>query len=245
MKISSAILISMLVLLVTTLFASNLLLKKHYNQLDRSDLYWNYNKILEKPFKHLKIEGGNITQILFEQNKHCSVRVLDYWEGYKKDSTVKAYVLNDTLHLKFLYQYVNLPDKYWMQSHPIIRIAAPELQSVDGFNTNVELDKLHQKSLSINLSGKSRIEVESNIHNFDTLNVTQVDSSQVIVEMNPDLKGSPTMSAQTVNGYLRGITLLDIGHVQVNNLRLNTSDTSAVILSGRGIKTLKNQYISK
>lgn len=241
MKISSAILIAMLVLFVTALFASNLILKKQYNQLDRSDLYWNYDKILEKPFKHLKIEGGNITQIIFEQNKNYSVRVLDYWEGYKKDSTVKAYVLNDTLHVKFLYKYVNLADKYWMQRHPVIRIAAPDLKSVEGFNTNFELDKLHQKTLNISLSGKSRLEVESNIHNFDTLNVTQADSSQVIFEMNPDLKGSPTMIAQTVNGHLSGITLLDIGHMQVNNLSLNTSDTSAVILSGRGIQAVKKQ----
>ena len=91
------------------------------------------------------------------------------------------------------------------------------------------------KETIYNLKGK--IEVESNILNLDTINVIQKDSSQVIFEMNPDIKVSPTMSAQVVNATLKDVTLLDIGHVYVNNLNLKIADSSAVILSGNALKS--------
>lgn len=69
--------------------------------------------------------------------------------------------------------------------------------------------------------------------------MVQKDSSQVIFEMNPDIKGSPNMQAKQVNAKLQGITLLDIGHIKVANSNLNIGDSAAVILSGRSIGKLK------
>ena len=63
MKLSSLILLITLSLLTVALFLSNVLLKKEYDKIDKSDNYWTYGKILEQPFRHLKIEGGNITNI--------------------------------------------------------------------------------------------------------------------------------------------------------------------------------------
>lgn len=56
----------MLLLFIAGLFVSNNILKKEYGKADKSDLYWNYSKILEQPFSHINIEGGNITNIAFE-----------------------------------------------------------------------------------------------------------------------------------------------------------------------------------
>src|ERR1700712_855256 len=100
-KLSTIMLCTLFLLLVIGVFASDLVFKNVYNKRDKSDLYWNYNKILEQPYKYLKINGGNLTTILFEQNSHASVRVLNYWNDFQKDSTVKVYVKNDTLFLKF------------------------------------------------------------------------------------------------------------------------------------------------
>ncbi|SFE01532.1 hypothetical protein SAMN05518672_104146 [Chitinophaga sp. CF118] len=238
MKLSTIILITLLALLVTSLFASNLLFKRQYDHRDKSDLYWNYNKILERPFKHLKVDGGNVTNIVFMQSKSFSVRVLDYWGGYQKDS-VKAYVNGDTLHIKFLNKYDNLIEKSWMQNNILVRVAAPELLSIEGHNTNLELDEFRQKSLTVRLSGKSRLEVESNIHSFDQLEVTQNDSTQVVFEMNPDLKGSPIMHAKKITVRLKGVTLLDMGHLYTNQSDLLIADSSALILSGKTINSLK------
>ena len=44
----------MLLLIIAGLFVSNNILKKEYGKADKSDLYWNYGKILEQPFSHKK-----------------------------------------------------------------------------------------------------------------------------------------------------------------------------------------------
>lgn len=189
MKLSTIILLITFVLLVTAMFASNVLLKKEYDKVDKSDLYWTYGKILEQPFKHLKIEGGNVTNIAFEQNKKPSVRVLKSWDGYENKS-VKTFVRNDTLFVKFPKIYKDEVEKRWMKYYTLVRIFSPELLSVTGSDTDIGLFKLKQKNINISLSGKSKLEVESYLYNFDTLNISQRDSSEVVFEMSPDLMNS-------------------------------------------------------
>lgn len=198
MKFSSVILLVTFLLLVTGMFASNILLKKEYDKIDKSDLYWTYGKILEHPFKYLKIEGGNITHIAFEQNKNASVRVFKNWYGYE-NKVVKAYVKNDTLFVKFPNKTKDYYEKQFLQRNTMVRIFAPELLYVDGFDTNIGLFKLEQKSVRVNLSGKSTFEVESYLANMDSLHITQSDSSEVVFEMSPDLKGKLPIGRQDIN----------------------------------------------
>lgn len=237
-KLSTIILISVFTLMVLSVFAANLVFKSVYDKVDKSDLYWNYNKVLEQPFKHLKLEGGNITQIVFEQNKHASVRVLNYWREYKKDVTFKAFVKNDTLHLIFPNKYSYPGEKDWMQNRILVRLAAPQLLSIDASDTNFELQKLKQANIAINLKGKSRLEVESYNNSFDTVKVAQADSSQVMFEMAPELKGSKNMHFGYVDAKLNDYTLLDIGHGYAEKVNLNIADSSAVILSGKSLKAI-------
>ncbi|MGI8636648.1 MAG: hypothetical protein ACR2KZ_14725 [Segetibacter sp.] len=195
MKLSSAILLVTFMLLITAMFASNLLLKKEYDKVDKSDLYWTYAKILQQPFRHLKIEGGNITNIAFEQSSNPSVRIFKNWGGFEKGS-VKTFVKNDTLFVNFPNNIENQNEKQWLRNITPVRIFCPELLSVTGFDTNFELFKLQQKSISINLSGKSRLEVESYLSNLDTLNISQRDSTQVVFEMSPELMNSKLSDLQ-------------------------------------------------
>lgn len=237
-KLSTAIITILVILLVVSVFATELVFKNEYNKRDKNDIYWNYDKILQKPYKYLKIVGGNVTNIIFEPGKNPSVRVLKRWESFKEHNNVTACVKNDTLYLTFKNKYNNINEKDWMQSEVLVRLFAPQLLSIDGVNTNFELQKLKQSNISINLKGKSRLEVETYSPNFDTLNVTQSDSSQVIFEMSPDLKVSPMMNFKNVTANLTGYTLLDIGRSYVDHIKLNMADSSAVILSGRSLKNV-------
>ena len=189
MKLSTTILLVTFILLVTAMFASNVILKKEYDKVDKSDLYWTYGKILEQPFKHLKIEGGNVTNIAFEQSKNPSVRVLKNWEGYE-NKTVKTFVKNDTLFVKFPNVYKDEGEKRWLKWNTLVRIFSPQLLSVEGSDTDIGLFKLRQKNIHISLSGKSKLEVESYISDFDSLYINQKDSSEVVFEMSPDLMNS-------------------------------------------------------
>jgi hypothetical protein len=163
------------------------------------------------------------------------VRILSSWGGYKKDS-LTASVKNDTLYFNFKKHYANMDEKNYMQGTVLVRLFAPQLLSVDGVNTNFELEKLKQKNFNVNLSGKSKLEVESYDHGFDTVNVTQTDSTNVEFEMSPDLKGSPTMHFKHVTANIKGYSLLDIGRSYIDDLKLNIADSSAIILSGKSLK---------
>jgi len=95
---------------------------------------------------------------------------------------------------------------------------------------------MKQGNFNISLKGRSRLEVETYQRNMDTLNVAQSDSSQVIFEKSPDLRGSEIMNFRQVTANMTGYTLLDIGRSYVDHVKLNLSDSSAVILSGKSLK---------
>lgn len=270
MKLSSRILLSMLILLVAGLLLSNIILKKEYNKIDKGDLHWNYTTVLQQPFKYLKIDGGNITNIAFEQNKNYSVRVLNDWQRYHPE-LIKSHVKNDTLFIKFVYNGSNQNEKEWMKWTTLVRIFSPELLSVEGFNTNFEMFKLNQKSITANISGKSKFEVESMIPDMDSINVVQKDSASVEFEMSPDykskkaedtvvnkgvkirvgdntataraglndIKSDEAMSINCVTATIQGHSILDLGHAQIDSLRLSIADSSAVILSGGSLKKIR------
>jgi len=255
MKLSTAILLVTFILLVTAMFASNVILKKEFDKVDKSDLYWTYGKILEQPFKHLKIEGGNVTNIAFEPSKKPSVRVLKNWEGYE-NKTVKTFVKNDTLFVKFPNTYKDEGEKRWLKWNTLVRIFSPELLSVEGFDTDFGLFKLKQKSININLSGKSKLEVESYVHNFDSLHISQRDSSEVVFEMSPDLmtsdpvalekealKGQATIQAEP---FKSGNTMVAPAAIRkgwetmtVQSLSANLKDISLLDIGHAQIKSLK------
>jgi hypothetical protein len=84
MKLTSKILLTMLLLYITGIVLSNIALKNEYEKTDKNDLYWTYGKILEQPFSHLVIEGAYVTKIAYEPSKNPSVRVYKDWDGYEK-----------------------------------------------------------------------------------------------------------------------------------------------------------------
>lgn len=194
MKISTTILFAMLILLVAGMLCSNIILKKEYDKVDKSDLYWTYKKILETPFKYLKITGGNNTHIAFEQSKNYSVRIFEEWSRYHKGD-LNAFVKNDTLFVDFSFVPQNENEKSWLKNITPVRIFAPQLLFVEGFNTKFEMFKMTQKNYTIQMAGKSEFEVESFIPFLDSLNISQKDSSEVVFEMSPDYTFSTAPTA--------------------------------------------------
>jgi hypothetical protein len=267
MKLSIKILITTFLLLLGSLLYSNIVLKREYDKLDKSDRYWTYAKILGEPFKYLKITGGNLTNIAFEQSPKYSVRILRDWAGYR-EGRVRAQVINDTLLVDFPQKSKDLFEKYWMRNQTLVRIFSPELLSVECFNTNLGMFKMKQKSITVIASGKSSFELESLYKNLDSLNISQKDSSEVVFEMSPDfssgqsattdrktvitdtsrpglititsspeeIKSKEAMTIRSVKADVQGRSLLDLGHAQINSLKLTIADSSAIILSGSALK---------
>ncbi|HEY5392165.1 MAG TPA: hypothetical protein VIJ57_08635, partial [Hanamia sp.] len=185
MKFTSKVLLALAVILIGALLSSNIILKREYDKVDKSDIYWNYHKILQQPFKYLKITGGNGTRIAFEQSQHYSVRILQEWERYH-GGEIKARVANDTLYINFDFVPPTPYDIFYLKNTTTVRIFSPELLSFDGFNTNFEMYQMKQKSINVNVTGRSKFEIESMLRSMDSITVFQRDSSEVVFEMSPD-----------------------------------------------------------
>ncbi|MEP6746648.1 MAG: hypothetical protein ABJB86_02920 [Bacteroidota bacterium] len=234
MKLTSKILIVMLLLFTSGLFASNMLLKRQYDKVDKTDIYWTYEKVLEQPFRHLKIDGGNLTRIVYRQSAYSSVRVAKDWYGYQAGQ-LKAIVKNDTLYLTIPNTYRNINEKNYLQWTTVLRIFSPELLSVAGTNTNILMEKLNQKSVEVKLSGKSGFEAESIVPQFDSITIDQSDSSNVQFEMDPALKAPGNFHVNYLRANLKGVSFLDIGHAKIDSLQLSVTDSSGIFLSGSAI----------
>ncbi len=235
MKLTSKILLTMLVLFTAGLFASNSILKREYDKKDKSDIYWTYNVILKQPFKYLDIEGGNVSNIAYEQSNTSSVRIYKDWDGFK-DGRVKAEVKNDTLFIKFSNKYRDQYEKQFLKWNTTLRIFSPELLSVKGIDTKLEMFKLKQKSISVDMSGKSSFEIESMITSLDSLTISGKDSSSIQVEMSPDYQVTESFHVNALSADLHGYSILDVGHAQIDSLKLTVDDSSAIILSGGTLK---------
>ncbi len=253
MKLSTSILVTMMLVLLAGVLAANLVMKKSFDKMDKNDTYWNYRKVLEKPFRYLKVLGGNSTKIAFEQSPNCSIRVLDGWYEHE-DELITTSVKDDTLFVKFVYNSKNPDEKWWMGRTTLVRIFSPELLSIDGYDTNIGMYKLKQKNITISMAGKSSFEMESNIALLDNVVVSQRDSSQIVIEMSPEyqpnkavvtaknssvIMNNEAMAIGSVKATMQGNTMLDIGHAQVGTLQLTITDSAAILLSGGTLKKFK------
>jgi len=263
MKWSNSILLSMGVLLSLGLVASNYILKKEFDKVDRNDAYWDYEKVSDQPFKYVSIQGGNLTSIAFEQSPNYSVRVSQDWLRNRPMPIVST-VKNDTLYLRFTYMPRDQNEENWMHWLTMVRIFSPELKAVKGYNTNFKMFKTKQQSIQVDLSGKSSFELESFIPDLDSLKISAMDSSEVVFEMSPEYKAQsvrangekkilvlppPSGAAKSRESFnLRYLdadlscnSILDVGHAQIGTMNLKIADSSAVVLSGQGLRKYKNQ----
>jgi hypothetical protein len=238
MKKSSLILLILAAVFIVSLIGSDLILKNMYDQIDKSDPFWNYTKLNTGVFHHVCISGSNVTKASFIPGPNGSLGVLNYWEKELR-SRIESSISNDTLFIKFK-ERTDPPNlRYFMKSRVLVAISCPELISVNAFNANLDLFRLKQKNLSVNLTGKSAMEVESYNPDFDSLFVNQRDTSRLEFEMSEELKGSGIMHAKWIDARLQNRSLLDVGHFQIENMRQSVGDSAGIILSGSTLRTLK------
>jgi hypothetical protein len=237
MKKSSLLLTILALLFIISLFASDLVLKKKYNTIDRSDPFWNYTKLNRGNFHHIKMIGGNITRASFVPGLHGSIGILSEWEGGMRDR-VKSNISNDTLFIQ-VRERKDAPNvRNWMKYHVLIAISCPDLLSVDGVNINLTLYKMKQKNISVTLAGQSEMEIETDVADFDSIFVSQKDTSELKFEMSEDVSKYGILHAKALYARVYGSSLLDVGHFQIESLHQEISDSAAIILSGCGLKLI-------
>ena len=113
--------------------------------------------------------------------------MLQEWVQYH-NGRIAARVQNDTLYINFDYVPATPFDRYYLENAAPVRIFSPELLSVTGNDTHIEMQRLKQKSISVHITGKSKFELESMYPELDAIDIYQSDSSAVVFEMSPDYR---------------------------------------------------------
>jgi hypothetical protein len=78
--------------------------------------------------------------------------------------------------------------------------------------------------------------MESMNTEMDFLRILQSDSSAVVFEMSPDYKITESFHVKNVDANVHGVSVLDLGHAQIDSLKLSIADSSAILLSGGTLK---------
>ena len=238
MKLSNTILITSLAIGISGLFGSNYIMKNEFDRIDKTDPYWTYKKIEDRPFRHLVITGGNISNILFEQSPHSFVKVMTNWRG-SGDGSVKANVVNDTLYLDFANQSSDIYEKYWLRDVVPVRISTPSMISVDGSNTKLVVDKFNQPTFKIGLKGDSKIQVNCFRTHFDRLEIEQRDSSLVAFTVSKELFVPDSIKVNHVIADGSGTSLLNLRTATIDSLQVHLADAASIALNGYSLKKWK------
>ncbi len=86
------------------------------------------------------------------------------------------------------------------------------------------------------LAGRSEIEIETDVADFDSIFISQKDTTKLSFEMSEDINRFGILHAKAIYARVYGNSLLDVGHFQIESLHPEISDSAAIILSGTGLK---------
>ncbi len=91
----------------------------------------------------------------------------------------------------------------------------------------------------IQAAGRSRVDVESYKSDFDSLLISQRDTSEVIFEMADEIKSSGTMQLRTLIADVHGHSILDVGHFRIQTVQQTIGDTAGIVHSGFTLRMMK------
>jgi hypothetical protein len=236
MKLSTILLIAVGILLTLGLVASNYLFKAEYNKIDKTDKYWYYSTLSEKPFKHIVIKGGYKGNVVFEPNTASLVKINNWDDADLKK--IKVSVVNDTLSIQFpdtfLQEFINkYRDKPGFQ---IIRILAPELVSITEINGQLICKNMVQENYSIRLLGKSDLEIQSVNHQIANINLLAQDSSEFKISKSENAKQN--ISINNSKTELKDCAKASFSTSKINQFDLRLAEHANIELSGYNLNKL-------
>ncbi len=199
LKLSTQLLIGVALSAVISSFISGSILRKQYDKIDKTNKYWYYQKIVDQPFKHIKIlqnafnrdssntlpaiygvirfEKGNNHTVLSNRTSYSS-----RWSKEEGD-TLSCKVMNDTL---FVYApYFTTYSQNGKDINYDLVLTAPLLESITCLNVGAEITGLNQDSIYFDLSGRSYVEYPDN----PTMSLIKANiKDRAVLELSPLLK---------------------------------------------------------
>jgi hypothetical protein len=238
MKITVKILLGMLFLALNALVFSNFMLKKEFEKIDKSDFYWNYNKISNDHFSHIKIDGGDFSGIAVEQSDSFAVKVWKYIADYD-NVAYQTKIVNDTLFIRMSANDKTPHVKRALRYTAIFRVFTPGLKSISGVDANIEFIRMRQPDIEMNMTGKSIVNYQTDLLQLDKMKINASDSTQVFIGTNPEIKADGIFYMNYLDAQITGNSSLQLGRSKIDSLNYTLSDTASIFLSGHTLGKIK------
>lgn len=148
MKKSNRVIIALPLFLVVAAGITDYLLAENYHRTDLSNVFRNFDDVKVKPFRHIKLRGGNGYSVEIKKASHYQLQLL-----HSRLSFFKMQQIEDTLIIQF-----NVANRNTQQHYDPVRgliISAPLLQTVSLSGTSNIIRGFVQDSLSVTQSDRT------------------------------------------------------------------------------------------
>lgn len=172
MKTGNLFLISLCLVIVTGIYATNVFLKKEYQKIDLTDPYKNYVSVTFASYSVLDISGSNGYPIEIVHKKTNDVKVLR-----SRLDHFKSTLRNDTLFIQFTGSNIPMAQRFNSKVPAGIIIENNELSSVINSNMHARVTDFSIQKLKLSLKGNSLTEI--NNCNLNTMDIDMKNSSQI------------------------------------------------------------------
>ncbi len=227
-KLSTKLLLGLSGILIIMMMISAFSVKSEFAKINLKDPYWDFEKISNKQFKHIKVIGqkdatGKVNII---ENKSFAVNVSKKWSD-----DVKVSFEGDTLIVRFLLN----PAKIRMEEYPnyenIVTILCPDLSSIKGELANIKIDSLNQDKLKIEA------------HKITSIDIRKLNSQYLSINLDKnsdcEFRTDILYKIENLEANVASSAVLKMRQVYPNNFVLNTSDNSIIEMNGTALKAIK------
>ncbi len=185
-KLSSVLLIGLVILLIGSMFASNYILKKEYLIASKQNDF-PYTELSNQRFKHLKLiqdlqevsSNDGYGLLSFEYSDSYSVKSVPTEWFVGGIDTITTKIVDDTLIVR-LSHYAN--GNYESHANFNLRIKAPKIESVTCVNSRVISLNLIQDNIQLNLFGNSSIVFGKKFKNLISIEANLNDNTELILD---------------------------------------------------------------
>ena len=230
MKLSTKLLLGLSGILLMMMLISAFSVKSEFEKINQNDPYWQFQKVSDKAFNHLKVIGqkdatGKVNII---ENKDFAVNISKKWTD-----DVKISFESDTLVVRFLLN----PTKKQIEEYPnyenIVAILCPDLSSIKGELTNIKIDSLNQDKLKIEANKITSIDIRKLNSQYLSINLDKNSDCEFRTDI--------LYKIENLEANIASNAILKMHQVYPNNFVLNTSDKSIIEMNGRALKVIKKR----
>lgn len=166
MKKSKKIIYALILVLFAGIVYNGSELKDQFDEIDKTDEYWEYPRQKALDFSHIRIEGGNRTYSSISPGTENKL----YYKS-EIESQFKYSVVNDTLIMEFNKDLFTPKVNQRQFRRYKVLITYKDLKSVSTNNSYLDLGLDTMEKLKIKAGGFTTLKIDSNGAKLDTLNM--------------------------------------------------------------------------